>query len=78
MPRVGDKEFAYTPEGEAEAQAYAEATGMPVQSEDEMMYAVGGKVDGSKRSVKEYLGGGMVKKPMMPMYKHGGKVKKGK
>ena len=76
MPKVGDKKFAYTPEGEIEAQAYAEATGLPVQSEDEMMYAAGGKIDAGKRSVKEYLGGGMVKKPMMPMYKHGGKVKK--
>ena len=76
MPKVGDKKFAYTPEGEAAAKMESMATGLPVQSEDEMMYAVGGKVDGSKRSVKEYLGGGMVKKPMMPMYKHGGKVKK--
>ena len=66
MPKVGDKEFAYTPEGVAEARRESAATGIPVS-------------DGAKRSVTEYAGGGKVGYDSIGGYKEGGKVKfKGK
>jgi len=34
MPKVGDKEFPYTEEGMAAAQAEAEATGLPIEEDD--------------------------------------------
>ena len=62
MPKVGDKEFDYTPEGVAEARRESEATGIPMS-------------DGAKRSVTEYAGGGKVGYDSIGGYKEGGKVK---
>ena len=66
MPKVGDKEFPYTPEGIAAAKAESENMGIPVN-------------DGANRSVTEYAGGGKtgyssigMQKPMM--YEEGGKT----
>jgi len=47
MPKVGDKEFDYTPEGVAAAKKESVDTGIPMS-------------DGSMRSVQEYAGGGKV------------------
>ena len=76
MPKVGDKEFPYTPEGIAAAKAESENMGIPVN-------------DGANRSVTEYAGGGKtgynmigMEKPMMMgggkmmKYKDGGKTDK--
>lgn len=67
MPKVGDKEFPYTPEGIAAAKAESQNMGIPVN-------------DGANRSVTEYAGGGKtgynaigMQKPMMG---HGGKMMK--
>ena len=69
MPKVGDKEFPYTPEGIAAAKAASMATGIPspeisttgmpmVNAQDRsQMYYMGGKVEG-----KGYKKGGKVKK----------------
>ena len=48
MPKVGKEEFAYTPEGMAEAEAYSEATGIPVSNAMERVqnYQLGGLVGG--------------------------------
>ena len=62
MPKVGDKEFAYTPEGVAEARKESTATGIPMS-------------DGANRSVTEYAGGGKVGYDSIGRYKEGGKVK---
>ena len=66
MPKVGDKEFPYTPEGMAAAKAESQNMGIPVN-------------DGANRSVTEYAGGGKtgysaigMQKPMM--YEEGGKT----
>jgi len=76
MPKVGDKEFPYTPEGMAAAKAESKNMGIPVN-------------DGANRSVTEYAGGGKtgynmigMEKPMMMgggkmmKYKDGGKTDK--
>jgi hypothetical protein len=57
MPKVGDKNFAYTPEGIAQAEAYSEATGIPMSNamERSQVYYEGGKVE-------KYKKGGKVKK----------------
>ena len=57
MPRVGDRDFAYTPEGIAEAEAYSEATDIPISNamERSQRYFYGGKVE-------KYKKGGKVKK----------------
>jgi len=47
MPKVGDKEFDYTPEGVAAAKKESVDTGIPMS-------------DGSMRSVQQYAGGGQV------------------
>ena len=59
MPRVGIREFAYTPEGIAEAEAYADETGQVVEHNamNRSQYFYGGKVD------KMYKKGGKVKNP---------------
>jgi hypothetical protein len=62
MPKVGERQFAYTPEGIAEAESYSDATGLPMSNAME-------------RSVQTYLGGGRVTNPTVG-YKKGGKVKK--
>ena len=50
MPKVGDKEFAYTPEGITEAKAEAEATGEAMEIIDAASrtesYHIGGLVPG--------------------------------
>ena len=67
MPKVGDKEFPYTPEGMAAAKAESENMGIPVN-------------DGANRSVTEYAGGGKTGYNMIgmqnPMMGHGGKMMK--
>ena len=54
MAKVGDKIFAYTPEGIEQAEEYAKETG------EEVEYAPGGMSNARDRSIKEYAGGGMV------------------
>jgi len=58
MPKVGARQFAYTPEGIAEAESYAEATGQTVEHDamERSQYFYGGKVDAM------YKKGGKVKK----------------
>ena len=67
MPKVGDKEFPYTPEGMAAAKAESKNMGIPVN-------------DGANRSVTEYAGGGKTGYNMIgmqnPMMGHGGKMMK--
>ena len=67
MPKVGDKEFPYTPEGMAAAKAESENMGIPVN-------------DGANRSVTEFAGGGKTGYNMIgmqnPMMGHGGKMMK--
>ena len=47
MPKVGNKKFAYTPEGIEAAKKESVDTGIPMS-------------DGSMRSVQQYAGGGQV------------------
>ena len=61
MPKVGDEEFAYTPEGRAAAQEKSEETGIPVS-------------DAMNRNVTEYAGGGKTGYGKIGMYKEGDKV----
>jgi hypothetical protein len=69
MPKVGEEEFDYTPEGIAEAKAESLRTGQPMISTDARsrteMYALGGKVDeykhGGKTHAKKYRKGGKCK-----------------
>ena len=65
MPKVGDKEFPYTPEGMAAAKAESQNMGIPVN-------------DGANRSVTEYAGGGKTGYSQIgmenPMMGHGGKM----
>ena len=51
MPRVGDKQFDYTPEGIAEAESYSQVTGIPVSNamERSQVYYEGGKVEKYKK-----------------------------
>ena len=67
MPKVGDKEFPYPPEGMAAAKAESQNMGIPVN-------------DGANRSVTEYAGGGKTGYNMIgmqnPMMGHGGKMMK--
>ena len=60
MPKVGEEEFAYTPEGIEQAKQYAEETGLPMSNamDRSQVYQIGGVVE-----------------PSMPAYKKGGKVK---
>tara|TARA_R100001530_G_scaffold8084_1_gene8552 strand:- start:1664 stop:2488 length:825 start_codon:yes stop_codon:yes gene_type:complete len=63
MPKVGDKEFAYTEQGIADAKAESAETGIPIS-------------DGATRNVTEYAGGGKTGYNAIgnPMYKEGGEV----
>ena len=63
MPKVGDKEFPYTPEGMAAAKAESKNMGIPVN-------------DGAARSVQEYAGGGKTGYSQIGVYKEGGKTEK--
>ena len=89
MPKVGKEEFDYTPEGIAEAEAYSEATGLPVSNAMDRVqnYQLGGLVGGGGRGQMPGvgLGGGIravgsagLGRPQMgvPGYKKGGKVHK--
>jgi hypothetical protein len=53
MPQVGDKKFAYTPEGMTKAREYAAKTGIPM--EVKQRYNVGGVVKNTKGK-QEYRG----------------------
>ena len=68
MPKVGKKEFAYTPEGIDEAEAYAEEIGIPMSNamERSETYQLGGQVQPPTAPSM----------PPTPQYKKGGKVKK--
>ena len=61
MPRVGDEEFAYTPEGEEAAERKSLETGEPVIP----TYDAGGRVE----KIKGYAHGGLVRpiNPVSPM-----------
>ena len=52
MPKVGDKEFAYTPEGIAAAKAEADMTGESMEIVDagsrSQSYQLGGKIPGQR------------------------------
>ena len=66
MPKVGDKEFAYTPEGIKQAKKESEATGTPVQdaSSRKETYALGGQIPGEEgfgQNPEKYFFGGMIK-----------------
>ena len=55
MPKVGPKHFPYTPQGVAEAEAYSEATGIPISNameRSQQMYYEGGKVENYKKGGK--------------------------
>ena len=56
MPKVGARQFAYTPEGIAEAESYAEATGQVVEHDamGRSQYFYGGKVKKGKKGKKGY------------------------
>jgi hypothetical protein len=64
MPKVGEEEFEYTPEGIAEAKAKSLETGIPMSNAQERSetYQLGGKVQPPTA-------------PSMPQYDEGGKVK---
>ena len=87
MPKVGKEEFDYTPEGIAEAEAYSEATGVPISNAMDRVqnYQLGGLVGGSE--IGGNFGGFKMPErkipptqglPQMgvPGYKKGGKVHK--
>ena len=50
MPKVGKEEFDYTTEGMAEAEAFSEATGIPISNALDRVqnYQLGGLVDGGQ------------------------------
>ena len=54
MPKVGDKHFSYTPEGQAKADAYSEATGKEVQHKK---YKHGNKLEGKLNGPSHKDGG---------------------
>ena len=59
MPKVGDREFEYSPEGLKQAQEYAAKTGEPV--EKTQRYHIGGVVRPSGKKVPS-RGGGKAKR----------------
>ena len=54
MPKVGDEEFAYTPEGIEAAKAKAGETGLPMSNamERSETYQMGGKIPKYKKGGK--------------------------
>ena len=46
MPKVGEEEFAYTPEGMAEAKLKADETGIPMTNAPDRVekYQIGGEI----------------------------------
>ena len=70
MPKVGDKDFDYTPEGMEQAKDFAEATGQQVD------YAPGGSYDAMNRSSIDYAGAGNTGYNKIGMYRKGGKIEK--
>ena len=71
MPKVGDEEYAYTPEGIEAAQKKAKEIGGEVVLSPGGSYDAGGRV----KKLEGYYGGGMVGE-YMGGYKDGGKVEK--
>ena len=65
MPKVGDKEFAYTPEGMTKARAHAAKTGIPM--EVKQRYNVGGVVRQTKGKVQP--------RGIKPIQKRGRRIK---
>ena len=54
MPKVGDKHFSYTPEGQAKAKAYADATGKKMENKK---YKHGKKLEGKLNGPSHEEGG---------------------
>ena len=80
MPKVGEAEFDYTEQGIAEAEAYSEATGIPMSNAMDrsvQTYIHGGKVTGQLGTPSLSPSGGLGQ-PQMGVrgYKKGGKVYK--
>ena len=70
MPKVGDKDFAYTEEGVTKAKEYAKETNQEME-----MYYAGGIVNAPDR-VQSYKGGGEIKVGDVTIgYEEGGEVK---
>ena len=76
MPKVGDKEFAYTPEGIAAAKAEADMTGESMEIVDagsrSQSYQLGGKIPGQPGFGEQPLGSTpgqseLVQKPLSPL-----------
>ena len=76
MAKVGDKEFAYTPEGIEQAKGYSDIMGLEADYQGLDTMAPGGMFDAMDRSITEYAGGGKVGYESIGGYKKGGKVKK--
>ena len=78
MPKVGNKDFNYTPQGIAEAEAYSDATGLPVINAPDTRerYQWGGMVlpptGGQEVPASPIVGEGLSSAPSL--YKKGGKV----
>ena len=78
MPKVGDKEFAYTAEGIEQAKGYADIMGVEIDYQGLDTMAPGGMYDAMERNVTEYAGGGKTGYAKIGMYKEGDLVKKTK
>ena len=83
MPKVGEEEFAYTPEGILEAKLKAEETGFPITNAPDRVekYQLGGITKPPQVSVSETNIGNPPNQPPppeipKPSYRKGGKVKK--
>ena len=80
MPKVGEKEFGYTPMQLTAAAIESKKTGNPIESklgeiEGSDFQSKYSSTDASQRSLQTYAGGGKTGYNA-PMYKKGGKVKK--
>lgn len=79
MPKVGDKEFSYTPEGMEAAKQESIITGEAVEKNDN--YEYGGMVTDARdrKTITQGFSNNMgedLMAPMKPMFGHGGAVKK--
>ena len=84
MPKIGDKEFPYTPEGIAAAKAESQDIGIPMSNGAERSaqdYAGSGNTGfagiGKPLDVTQGVGNVGMEPEVLDMYKEGGKVKKG-